>query len=142
MPLSLAGLRSRQSFSQSASLHPTPFICGQWPPGFAHHSVSPVHGRTGPQRRPPPFAAATFQPIGLPLRRRPLPACSVQSDSAWLPAIQWTCSLWVRSQPSCSELRLVARSYGAIWQPWEVMCDGVQFLDCGLQMHFDVRFPS
>ena len=57
----------------------------------------PVHGRTGPQRRPPPFAAATFQPISLPLRRRPLPACSAQSDSAWLSAIQWTCSLWVRS---------------------------------------------
>lgn len=102
----------------------------------------PVHGRMGPQRRPPPFAAATFQPIGLLLRRRPLPACSAQSDSAWLPAIQWTCSLWVRSQTLCSEFRLVVRSYRATWQPWEVMCDGVQFLDCGLQMPFDLRFLS
>ena len=147
-PVSLQGVPSAVSFSQNVSipLPPDPFslqpvaiwLCSLF------SLLCPVRGRTGPKRRPPPFAVATFQFIGHPLRLWPLPTHSAQSDSAWLPAIQSTCSLWVRSQPSCSEVRLVVTSYGATWQPrkWEVMCDGVQFLNCGLQLPFDLRFLS
>ena len=145
MPLSLSRLCSLPSVSLRMYLSPCP------PDPFSLQPVAiwlcslfsllcPVRGCTGPKRRPPPFAVATFQFIGHPLRLWPLPTHSAQSDCAWLPATQSTCSLWVRSQPLCSEVRLVVRSYGAMWQPWEVMCDGVQFLNCGLQWPFDLRF--